>query len=609
MTNKHFLSTAVLAVALAGCASEDPAVNNNEDGSGEARYLSVNIVTPAGPRATGDGFEDGTDAENKADKAVFLFYDEYGNSTQSPQEVDLTTSWPTPTQSSTNPQVEKISSATVVIAGTKKPTQMIAILNPQDNYYDAVNGYRATTIRQLRNRYDAHEPGKFIMTNSVYVETKAKDGTDLTPQTYYEVFTTDIKDKAQKTIEAAKQEANQVNVYVERAISKVRTNQLPSGFAKGATVADPNVDIDGIPTEIIQEIDGIEIANMAKTTFLLKDITGWRDWDWTTAAGGQKYDWNDAANKRCYWTTTPGSLQFDNLSWNDISNEKKSDGSTNHNFRDPNTASQTFYVMPNTHPSVNTAVLLTATIKDKATGQPLDFVRWGGTYYRVGNNPRNDDGTPNQNYDGFLTQYAVMLYGHGYRVEYYENDVQKYRPISGNELSWITNADHEELVNRADASRFEAYETTAKLEMKNIKGIDDPRTKIVKLASDGVSYETADVNQVNNALCLKENRVWMWKGGKCYYYVDIEHYGPNKNPAREEQKVVTTDFSKGIVRNHIYDLNLQSLSGLGTPVFNPDEVIIPQKPSDDLWYIASKLNILKWRVVNQNVNFNDTEKY
>ncbi len=625
MKSKLLFSTAFLTAMLAGCSNEDPTINDGnanvnggEDVGGEKSYLTVNIMSPAGSRAEGDlPFENGTAAESKAEKAVFLFYDENGSSTQSPQEVTL--DW-NPHTESTSPQVEKISQATVVIAGSKEPSQMIAILNPPENYYAAVNGYSAATVRSLRKRYDAHGDGQFLMTNSVYVETKKTndDGTttDLPEAEYYEVFTTDIKGKAQKTVDDAKD--NAVNVYVERTVAKVRTNKLPEGFAKGAKAGSSPTAADNLicGKEIIQEINGIEIANLAKSTFLLKDITGWQDWDWSHNGTGNKYDWNDPANKRCYWTTTPGSLEFENLSWNDISTSMKG-SATNPNFRDPNSKAQTFYVLPNTHPTVNSAVLLTATIKDKATGEPLNFVRWGGNYYLVGDEPqlKEEDGslTPNPNYEGFLTQYAVMLYGHGYRVEYYDatNNQLKQRAIRANELSWITNDEHEAYTKRTGTDKFEAYETTAKLETKNIPGYGtEEGLKLVKPKKDGSGYEAlTDVSEINKTLCMKENRVWMWKGGKCYYYVDIAHFGPNKTTAREEQKVVTTDFSKGIVRNHIYDLNLQSLSGLGTPVFNPDEVIIPQKPIDDLYYLAAKLNILKWRVVQQNVNFNDTESY
>ena len=78
----------------------------------------------------------------------------------------------------------------------------------------------------------------------------------------------------------------------------------------------------------------------------------------------------------------------------------------------------------------------------------------------------------------------------------------------------------------------------------------------------------------------------VWKNGYTYYYFDINHLG-NK---------------LGVVRNHIYDANITTLVGLGTPVYNPDEIIYPEKPNPDTYtYIAARINILSWRVVNSSV--------
>lgn len=89
------------------------------------------------------------------------------------------------------------------------------------------------------------------------------------------------------------------------------------------------------------------------------------------------------------------------------------------------------------------------------------------------------------------------------------------------------------------------------------------------------------------------NRFLYWKGGKTYYYVNIEHFG------------TVAPYNQGVVRNHIYNLTLQSISGLGTPVFNPKEIINPQKPDDKIFRMRAQINILKWRIVKQDVNFTD----
>ena len=59
----------------------------------------------------------------------------------------------------------------------------------------------------------------------------------------------------------------------------------------------------------------------------------------------------------------------------------------------------------------------------------------------------------------------------------------------------------------------------------------------------------------------------------------------------------------GVVRNHLYDVNINSVVGLGTPVYDPDEKIVPQKPDNDETYIAAKVNVLSWRVANNDFDF------
>jgi hypothetical protein len=82
---------------------------------------------------------------------------------------------------------------------------------------------------------------------------------------------------------------------------------------------------------------------------------------------------------------------------------------------------------------------------------------------------------------------------------------------------------------------------------------------------------------------------WCWNGGAAYFYVDIEHFGA------EPQNV-------GIVRNNIYELSISKISGLGTPVYDPDEDIVPEKtPEEPSSFVAARINILKWKIVNQNV--------
>ena len=82
-----------------------------------------------------------------------------------------------------------------------------------------------------------------------------------------------------------------------------------------------------------------------------------------------------------------------------------------------------------------------------------------------------------------------------------------------------------------------------------------------------------------------------FKDGKMYYCVPIEHL----NAAKGEVG------SYGVVRNHLYKLTLDKIKNLGTAVYDPAEAIIPDY-NPETYYVAARLNILSWHIVEQNVS-------
>lgn len=58
----------------------------------------------------------------------------------------------------------------------------------------------------------------------------------------------------------------------------------------------------------------------------------------------------------------------------------------------------------------------------------------------------------------------------------------------------------------------------------------------------------------------------------------------------------------GVVRNHSYQVVINSVTGLGTPVYNPDDVIDPEQPKDEESYLAARIKVLSWRVVKSTVD-------
>lgn len=76
------------------------------------------------------------------------------------------------------------------------------------------------------------------------------------------------------------------------------------------------------------------------------------------------------------------------------------------------------------------------------------------------------------------------------------------------------------------------------------------------------------------------------RDGMAYYHTGVEHLGT----------------TKGIVRNHFYQIDVNTIKGFGTPVYDPDSKFEPVDPQEVKTYIAAKINVLSWRVVSQSVN-------
>ena len=120
------------------------------------------------------------------------------------------------------------------------------------------------------------------------------------------------------------------------------------------------------------------------------------------------------------------------------------------------------------------------------------------------------------------------------------------------------------------------------------------RATLAKDLTAGQKFVTPDANEENGYKELTKDEVnaklaaispaKIWKEGG-YYYLNVRHLGE----------------AEGIVRNHAYQINVNSIDGLGTPVYDPTKIIIPEKPANDQSYIAAQIKVLSWKVVSYGV--------
>lgn len=118
-------------------------------------------------------------------------------------------------------------------------------------------------------------------------------------------------------------------------------------------------------------------------------------------------------------------------------------------------------------------------------------------------------------------------------------------------------------------------------------------------------YEQITATNINNvnAELLIAGYARKYGEGLCYFSVPIKHLGFPENAVVDNlikfEDCVPGSF--GLVRNHVYNLNVSSITGLATTLRDPNQPIVP--PADEqTYYISAKLNVLNWRIVpTQNV--------
>lgn len=557
MKTKLFLAAAA-AIALVGCNKE---VGNVQPSAAEgpASFLQVDLraagtITKADPGT----FVYGSDAENLVKTVHFWFFDANGGE-YAVQNTDnymaVNPSW---TPGTPNQNVEEISDVVLVIKRSQQapPAKMVAVLNAPADLQKSMSlaELEAAVVKSLTTD-DA-----FIMSNSVYADGTVKvTATDILEEN---IFTTDVTDyKAGDVIPSTETEllANitPIQVYVERVAAKV---QVSGKDASGDVEA---VDLNKIPVYAVAEdgtatteqmtdsegnalyvkVLGWQVTNNNDQANLIKVIDpSWSDLGFTP--------WNNAALYRSYWAKT-SDVPEHNFTFNGIKGHLGAD----YYFENTGAAADENKVDVTEDGDFDIIVagnqapqLLVAAQLVNNEGTPVSLAKWYGVFYTV------EDLKV-----AMVNTVASKLYVKA------ENGT----------LSSI---------GVDDVTFYQVPATTA-----------DNRYEVKVTVKEGVTYYKADGTTVaDNAAALLDaiDPAQMWGGasedavGYTYYYLTISHFGT----------------AKGIVRNHCYDIAISSVNGLGTPVYDPSQIITPEKPEDqEALNLAAQINILSWHLVSQEV--------
>lgn len=574
---------------LGACSSSDDLKDGGATANEGKSYIAVNIksvgTAGAGTRADynqgGGTYEDGTANEGAISAVRFFFFNADGSpyimkgTGLNYKQLDNNT----PVSGADHLQtIEGKTAAMLVIEGETKtaPAYMIAVVNPGTlkNLQDIA--YRESQLRdeftdtkfvKIATDNSSKQYSDFVMSNSVYSENGAR------------VCASSVSGHVKENQDEATN--NPVEIYVERVVAKATTNVNTTTGSKweqisdGADAGKYKIQVGEIYIDakhkknVYAVVQGWGLADENGKAELEKQIDVSQN-TLTSAILGIA-PWTSPDYHRCFWSASVAITAASGT--NPIVNHKFSEFTTPFGvtplYTCPNTPSydefNTQKINENPYDNNLTKVLVAAKLvyyDDQNNSHPADICKYRGIQILGANN--------------VLMQVAKD------HSEYWTVDpTNKHILLAPTDLEYT----------RTDL----AGSTTDKLKSYEVRPVLKAGVKVYKKKSDG-SFETTDSNDELNA-SLAQSPVQVRNEGMTYYYTPIRHLAETKDKWGYY----------GVVRNHSYRITINTISGFGTPVYNPDEIIDPVIPKDAETFLAARINVLSWRVVTSSVDLDATK--
>ena len=561
---------ACVALMMSACASDKEEIGSGTRPGSDPQYLAVNIVNVgATPTTRAAEYDDGTAAESAIKKVRFYFFNGDGspylikNPGVPGVEGGVDKNWleaspadDTPTSGKPS-QIEKITQTVLVINGVQDaaPAAIVAVVNPETVDAATLKNGGIMRLSELRSsavgsnfyKKDASTGAvsDFVMSNSVYVNA----GEDVCASLVAGHVTT--------SADAAK--AKPVDLYVERVVAKVTADVNNTAFVLGDGT---NWDATKYGTkkpvgksgdyDVYAVIEGWGLASENGKAEVEKQVKK----SWTGGNLGLN-PWTTSDYHRCFWES---SVAFDAGSGGNQP--------VNPTFNQLNAKMQdVLYTLPNTPSSKVTdlknndltkfAVAATLRYKDAAGNwQNAEICRYNGVSIL--------------GMDNLKRQVAVTF------SQYYTStDGATYTQLSKDDIDF-----------KNSAGTTKQYLVTPTL-ANDAAGTKKYYTK----TTTGTTPTFSEVKKETVLAAIEAVPAEIRKDGRAFYYVPIKHLGGNNELAEY-----------GIVRNHFYKITLTGITGLGTPVYYPDKVVVPAVPTYEDTYLAARVQVLQWRVVTQSAN-------
>ena len=562
---KFTMLSSVLASALMmtmmSCSSSDD-LNGGGADANDKSYLAIrinNVGSVAGSRAASD-YSDGTADENHIESVRFYFFNSDGtpyilkNDGQSTGKNWLEKSDDLNTGNKDNPNVSMISNPLLVIEGNTgaSPAVMIAVINPNSLDGDKL-GDGAKTLDDVKrsavfSKFYTTGNKNFVMSNSVFVA----NGVEKCASVVTGHVATSADEAKKKPVE----------MFVERVVAKVQptinANYTATDGRKWTKIDGKDAMKVGVygTNDIYAVVDGWGVADEDGKAELVKQVnTTWNDENLGINV------WTSSDYNRCFWTS---SVPF-------AAGGADGNKPVNHTYNDYAARKLTdcAYTLPNAPITVDL---------DPYASTLTKMVLVTHLVYKDGTDYKKAE----------ICQYRGQEYLHVDDVKTeVANSFADYYISKGNTRTKLQPSDIE---FTTAATGIKDYQVVATL---RTLATDESLQKKTGITEDSYTGVTREALQAE----MNKEPAQIRKEGRAYYFIPIRHLG--------------TDSTKvgyyGIVRNHVYSINIQNMFGFGTPVYDPNKVIDPTIPSNDATYLAARINVLSWRVVKYNADLDKTK--
>lgn len=562
---------ACVALMMTACASDKDEIGGGTKPGSDPQYLAVNIVNVgATPTTRATDYENGTAEESAIKKVRFYFFNGDGSPylIKNPGVTGVTgggdKNWleasPADDTTSSKPsQTEKITQTVLVINGVQDaaPAAIVAVVNPGTVEATTLQNEEGGDVMRLselrysavgRNFYkkdaDNGAVSEFVMSNSVYVNA----GEDVCASLVAGHVTTSEETARKKP----------VDLYVERVVAKVTADVDNNAFELG-NGTNWETDKYGTKTavgksgdyDVYAVIEGWGLASENGKAEIEKQVNK------TWADGTLGFTpWTTSDYHRCFWEESVG---FDaGLGANPPVNPTFNQ--LNAKMRD------VLYTLPNTP-------------ENKVT----DLKNNDLTKLAVAATLRYKDADNNWHYAEICRYNGVSILG--------IDNLKKQVALTFSQYYTSTDATNYTQLSKDDID-FKDPDATTQQYLVTPTLADAPAgTKYYTKTTTGTTPTFTEVDKNTVLAAIEADKAEIRKDGRAYYYVPIKHLGDNGKLAEY-----------GIVRNHFYKITLSGIKGFGTPVYDPSKVVKPAVPTYQDTYLAARVQVLQWRVVNQNAS-------